>query len=49
MRFAPPDIPGFTSIPIDAVVLIFALVLSIVTSMLLWFGSRDFLHALRSI
>jgi len=34
MRFAPPDIPGFTSIPIDSVVLVFALVLSIVTSML---------------
>ena len=34
IRFAPPDIPGFTSIPIDAAVLIFALALSIATSML---------------
>jgi predicted permease len=33
-RFAPPDIPGFTSIPIDAVVLAFALALSISTSVL---------------
>lgn len=34
VRFAPPDIPGFTSIPIDADVLIFALALSIATSVL---------------
>jgi len=34
IRFAPPDIPGFASISLDADVLIFALVLSIATSML---------------
>ncbi len=34
IRFAPPDIPGFISISLDAGVLIFALVLSIATSML---------------
>jgi putative ABC transport system permease protein len=34
IRFAPPDIPGFTSIPIDPVVLVFALALSIATSVL---------------
>jgi predicted permease len=34
IRFAPPDIPGFTSIPIDPTVLAFALALSIATSML---------------
>ena len=34
IRFAPPDIPGFTSIPVDTVVLVFALTLSIVTSVL---------------
>ena len=34
IRFAPPDIPGFTSIPIDSVVLAFALALSIATSVL---------------
>jgi predicted permease len=33
-RFAPPDIPGFTSIPVDTVVLVFALTLSIATSVL---------------
>jgi predicted permease len=34
IHFAPPDIPGFTSIPIDTTVLVFALALSIATSML---------------
>jgi predicted permease len=34
IRFAPPDIPGFPSISLDAGVLIFALVLSVATSML---------------
>ncbi len=34
IRFAPPDIPGFTSIPIDPIVLFFALALSIATSAL---------------
>ena len=34
IRFAPPDIPGFTSIPIDPIVLVFALALSIATSIL---------------
>ena len=34
IRFAPPDIPGFTSIPIDSVILAFALALSIATSVL---------------
>ncbi len=42
IQFAPPDIPGFTSIPIDAGVLIFALVLSIATSMLCGFAPAIF-------
>ncbi|MBV9885171.1 MAG: ABC transporter permease [Acidobacteria bacterium] len=41
-RFAPPDIPGFTSVPLDGVILIFALALSVAASLLCGLGPAIF-------